>query len=804
MVDGKRQPARLFAFSVLVLLLAGCTRGSGPASPPAPGTPTSTPQSAETPTTTRWVATPSPSSSDLTAVAPSSTRTAEPSPSVTTAPTAMISVSPTPTVVGYSTYVISDVVLFDGAHGRLYAQGRVDEEARTLVLSATDGDLLAAYDYAGALGLDAEHRWLYVDAAGAELVILHADTGVRLGAVELPSQEGSSPLAIPPQADPAQGQVLAFRRNVVYVADAASGRIVQTVPFEFEKSQDCRIDEGPYPIEWAAYDASKRILYVSYLSYVCTPWFGFTIISYDMASGREIARSGEYAFQATVANGYLYGSSWHRFGIGYIWAWRDGEPSRRSSDWNTRPYFAVDQARQRLYGDIGGTLGVFDAQSAGLLFALPWPAEGQLAGFDSVADRLYFLLDGRLRLLEASQIKEPASQNLTATAAPTTSVDALVVSPDWLTERAVVGIWGKTQPMDRCYAFAQQGGILLLSSDAGSSWAEPGAGLPACQYVSCLALSPGFAQDQTLLVGLVGLGVFRSTDGGRLWRPASVGLGSMNVQELLLSPGFAADHTAFARVGTGGPYRSTDGGQNWQEMTFSAESHVEQLLLSPGFARDLTVFARLSSGELYRSRDAGATWLDLGMALRPLALSSEFDRDGIVLGAAPDGTDLYISRDGGTEWERLGNTPAMVPMQWLSVAPLFAKWGVAFAQGLGSDLLYRTSDGGLTWREVSLGSGESLSIAADASVQMLYAPDMEENRPVYLLAVEEDWASIPPAKRGQLFRSGDGGITWRWAQLPPEVVPTSVTLSPQFAADGFVLVGTADGRVLTVRDDTLS
>ncbi len=814
-----RQCRLLVLVASAILALAGCRSGLpsptlGPGAGPSP-----TPVGAQIPTLTPLVM-----RTSVPTTALSATPAIGPEPSETLLPAVTVSASatpssltpavvdPTPTRVQPGSYVISDVLLFDGAHDRVYARGRAEEQNGTLVLSATDGNLLAAYDYAGALGLDAEHRWLYVDGAGLEVVILDADTGERLAAVAVPAQEGYQPRAIPPQTDPARGQVLAFRQNVVYVAEGASGRVAQTISFDFEKSKDCRTGEGAYPIEWAAFDPSARILYVSYLSYVCTPWFGFGIVSYDLASGRQIVQSGEYAFDATADGGYLYGSSWHRFGIGYIWAWRDGRPWRRSSEWNSRPRFAVDRARQRLYGDIGGSLGVLDAQTMDLLFVAPYPGAGQTVGFDAVADRLYFLLDGRLRAVAAGEVKAPMAQNLAPTVAPTVPVDLLIVSPSWPDDRTVIGIWGRAQAMDRCYAFAQQGGTLLLSGDGGQSWALPGAGLPECRQVASLAVSPDFARDQTLLTGLVGLGIFRSTDGGRLWKPASVGLASMSVQELILSPGFASDQLAFVRVATGGPYRSSDGGHTWQELDLPGDLPAEQLLLSPGFARDRTVFARSGSGELYRSRDAGSTWQGLSMALRPMALSPEFDRDGTILGSVPDTSDLYISRDSGTHWEKPGKTPANAPIRWLSLAPLFAKWGVAFAQardpspGLGQvagAVLYRTGDSGLSWQEVLLESGEPLAVPPDASMAFVYAPDVEENRPLYLLWTQEDFATTPPAKRGCLFRSGDGGITWREARLPGGLIPTAITVSPHFASDRLVFLGAADGRVLALRDDML-
>lgn len=52
---------------------------------------------------------------------------------------------------------LSGLLLIDSAAGRIYAPGKVREKPQTLVLSTTDGRLLATYDVTGTLALDSVH-----------------------------------------------------------------------------------------------------------------------------------------------------------------------------------------------------------------------------------------------------------------------------------------------------------------------------------------------------------------------------------------------------------------------------------------------------------------------------------------------------------------------------------------------------------------------------------------------------------------------------------------------------------------------
>jgi photosystem II stability/assembly factor-like uncharacterized protein len=261
--------------------------------------------------------------------------------------------------------------------------------------------------------------------------------------------------------------------------------------------------------------------------------------------------------------------------------------------------------------------------------------------------------------------------------------------------------------------------------------------------VTSLAVSSDYADDQTLLLGVVGRGIFKSTDGGQVWLPASAGLTNMRIDKILIAPGFAAHQTAFAWLAgltEKAIYRSTDGGDTWQ--AFDPPSRI--LALSPEFGQDRTL--------------ASTRYNDLS-----------------------ERVELYLSRDGGDQWQVVGTLPEGVLIQELSLAPLFTQWQTMFAMARQADqpALYRSSDGGRSWAAV-------LTPGADIQ-QLVYVPDIEEDRPMFLLAGET------------VYRSGDGGLTWQEFDLPANIVPTALAISPNFAQDGLLFLGTAEGQVVQLK-----
>jgi photosystem II stability/assembly factor-like uncharacterized protein len=105
--------------------------------------------------------------------------------------------------------------------------------------------------------------------------------------------------------------------------------------------------------------------------------------------------------------------------------------------------------------------------------------------------------------------------------------------------------------------------------------------------------------------------VYASTDRGQTWLP--LGSLSAHINELALSPAFASDHTIFVTTscdGCGGVgiNRTTDGGKTWQYVRSSNYSGA--LAISPQYATDHTLYI-LGSG-VSRSTNGGDTWAPVG------------------------------------------------------------------------------------------------------------------------------------------------------------------------------------------------
>jgi photosystem II stability/assembly factor-like uncharacterized protein len=166
--------------------------------------------------------------------------------------------------------------------------------------------------------------------------------------------------------------------------------------------------------------------------------------------------------------------------------------------------------------------------------------------------------------------------------------------------------------------------------------------------------------------------------------------------------------------------------------------------------------------------------------------------DGTILHSADGGQTWSVQRS--DPWQPLTDDMEFNPRQGvplLDVLMLDAQNGLAVG---AYSLLLRTTDGGQTWNEVLINTGDGAASAGDALADDSAVADAGEGADAAAVEGEEDWsfsdadleldeetdphlnaitrtgdgALFIVAERGAAFRSTDDGATWERLQLPYE------------------------------------
>lgn len=302
---------------------------------------------------------------------------------------------------------------------------------------------------------------------------------------------------------------------------------------------------------------------------------------------------------------------------------------------------------------------------------------------------------------------------------------------------------------DSSPSFIVECGDVLYRASVDAAW-QPLPEGPVAPNVQHLAVSPAFATDRTIFAATSCKGLFKSTDSGITWRHVGAQISQPCALTVEVSPAFARDRTVFAGFSYGGLWRSTDAGETWSAsylpQALSPTSLVRSIAISPSYEFDRRVVIGTRGGILV-SGDGGATWQAAGPPDFPvsnawaLAMSPAFSSNGTIL-AATDflGPGLAKSLDFGQTWTSAQRPFAFADVQWQSWPGAEAIFTASCTSQTVSDIC-RSSDGGQTWSCALVGSSLTNTI--------FMSPNYGQDTTVFV-GTDSDG----------IFKSSDGGVGW--------------------------------------------
>ncbi len=301
--------------------------------------------------------------------------------------------------------------------------------------------------------------------------------------------------------------------------------------------------------------------------------------------------------------------------------------------------------------------------------------------------------------------------------------------------------------------------------------------------------APSKAHSTVIYAALRSGGVWKSSDGGVTFEPV---MDSQNVYSMGAIAVAPSDENV-VWVGTGdnsatrsaywgdGVYKSTDGGKTWRNMGLKDTQHIARIVIHP--TRPDTVYVAAlghlatpnTERGVFKTTDGGATWkkvlyvgdrvgaVDLVRDPRNpdtlYAATYEHTRLPWVINDGGPGTGLYKTTDGGATWKELTNGLPKGSMGRIGIdicrtkpETLYAVYdnhnlrpGATNPNATINGQVYRTDDAGASWRKVNPDDVDVSGKAGYSFNQIVVDPNN----------AERVWVT-----GSDFHHTDDGGKTW--------------------------------------------
>jgi photosystem II stability/assembly factor-like uncharacterized protein len=236
------------------------------------------------------------------------------------------------------------------------------------------------------------------------------------------------------------------------------------------------------------------------------------------------------------------------------------------------------------------------------------------------------------------------------------------------------------------------------------------------------------SDGKTIYVGTAGGGIWKTTNAGSSFKPifdkycqsiGAIAIDQKNPRVIYAGTGESNMRNSVS-IGVG-LYKSTDAGDNWTKIGLDSTEHISKIIIDPKNSNIIYVAAPgplWSDGSqrgLFKSTDAGKTWNKI------LYINEKTGCADVAVN--PENPDIIYA----TTWQ-------------------FRRQPYSFSSGGPGSAIYKSTDGGKTWKELTKGLPEK----PFGRVALTLAPSAPQN----LLAIVE-------SNNTGLFISSDGGENWK-------------------------------------------
>mgnify|MGYP001365105626 CR=1 FL=1 len=249
------------------------------------------------------------------------------------------------------------------------------------------------------------------------------------------------------------------------------------------------------------------------------------------------------------------------------------------------------------------------------------------------------------------------------------------------------------------------------------------------------AVAGSYKSRTTFYMGATGGGVWKTTDGGSNWKNVSDGFFGGSIGAVAIAPSDESivyvgegENTMRGNVseGLGGMWRSEDGGRSWKNIGLRDGRHIIRIVIHPRNPDVVWVavvghlFGPNEERGVYKTTDGGKTWK------RTLYVNNQTGASDLVmepgnpavlyagmwrvlrtphsLESGGEGSGLYKSTDGGETWTNVSAKKGLPKGVWGIVGVAFAPSNTERIYALVENAnggLYRSDDAGENWQLMS-------------------------------------------------------------------------------------------------------